>query len=277
VANTFLNHGVNNILLFPLRDELRDFDELWIPTVAFWEEWEGTPTIPQAFLLIFCLLLFGLGVAAAWYRNGWLGLLPLGLNFVYNLWTSLALLSGQRFMLTMDWSIYLYYMIGLFALMSGLLFLLESGRSTIVNWYRSNPFQATQMPLVIKPRYYLMAGLFFFGVGASLPLSETTFKQMYPPASQKEMLATLVLSPAMKGNDVYKACLQRAAAEGQLTIVQGRAIYPRYYSAGMGKGLQMRLVTRFRMKADWCLTWLDRSMAALSFQRSNRRIFFQRL
>ena len=110
VSNAFLNHAVNNILLFPIRNNLRSVNELWIPTNAFWESWEGTPTFSQSILLTFYIFLFGLGVTASWIRNRWLGLLPLALNLAYNLWTSLALLSGQRFMVTMDWSIYMYYM-----------------------------------------------------------------------------------------------------------------------------------------------------------------------
>ena len=43
VSNAFLNHAVNNILLFPIRNNLNRINELWIPTNAFWEGWEGTP------------------------------------------------------------------------------------------------------------------------------------------------------------------------------------------------------------------------------------------
>ncbi|MBM3126846.1 MAG: glycosyltransferase family 39 protein, partial [Chloroflexi bacterium] len=77
ISSSFLNHGVNNILLFPLRDEISSFDDLWIPTHAFWERWEGTPSPIQQALLVGFLLLFGFGLTAAWSRNGWLGFLPL--------------------------------------------------------------------------------------------------------------------------------------------------------------------------------------------------------
>ena len=126
VSNAFLNHAVNNILLFPIRNKLRSINELWIPTNAFWEGWEGTPNFSQSVLIAFYIFLFGLGLTTAWIRTHWFGLLPLALNLPYNLWTSLALLSGQRFMVTMDWSIYMYYMIGLFTLFGGLLLYLTA-------------------------------------------------------------------------------------------------------------------------------------------------------
>ncbi len=234
VANFFLNHGVNNILLFPLRNDLVSASELSTPENAFWESWAGTPTGSQTLLLIFYTLLFGLGVSVAWYRNGWLGLLPLGLNLAYNLWTSLALLSGQRFMLTMDWSVYLYYMIGLFALLSGLMFAFERGRPVISRWLEVNKFSADQPALEKKWRHYMLAGFLFLGVGASLPLSERVFPERYPVVSQDDMFTHLKNSSANR-SDVDFTCLQKLYAEDVLLFRQGRAIYPRYYMAGDGE------------------------------------------
>jgi hypothetical protein len=235
IANSFLNHGVSNILVFPLRNNLRNFGELWTPIDPFWQKWEGRPTVSQGLLLVFYVFLFGLGLSAAWYRNGWLGFLPLGVNLAYNLWTSLALLSGQRFMLAMDWSIYLYYMIGLFSLLSIFLFTLESGRSMILKWYEANAFAFVQQVEQKKWRHYIFAGVLFFGIGASLPLSEMAFPQKYPPITQSDVLNTLMSSSALKQADLDAACFQRIVVGNQLRIVQGRAIYPRYYEAGDGE------------------------------------------
>src|SRR5258706_15547861 len=58
IINSFLNHAVNNILLFPLRNNIKGFRELWAPTDAFWEKWEGRPTVFQSLLLIFYIVLF---------------------------------------------------------------------------------------------------------------------------------------------------------------------------------------------------------------------------
>ncbi len=235
IANSFLNHGVSNILVFPLRNNLINFGELWTPIDPFWQGWEGSPTLSQGLLLVFYIFLFGLGLSAAWHRNGWLGLLPLGVNLVYNLWTSLALLSGQRFMLTMDWSIYLYYMIGLFALLSVFLFALESGRSMILEWYEANEFSFVQQAEQKKWRQYIFAGVLFFGIGASLPFSEMVFPKKYPPVTQGDVLNGLVSSSVLEQENLDNACFQKLVVENQLRIVQGRALYPRYYEAGGGE------------------------------------------
>jgi hypothetical protein len=235
IINSFLNHGVNNILLFPLRNNLKSFDELWTPIDPFWQEWEGRPTLSQGALIVFYVFLFSLGLSTAWLRNGWLGFLPLGVNLLYNLWTSLALLSGQRFMLTMDWSIYLYYMIGLFSLLSVFLFTLESGRSLILKWYEANVLSFVQPVEQKKWRQYVFAGLLFFGIGVSLPISEMVFPQKYPPITQDVALNKLVVSPALKQAKLDITCLQKSVLEHQLRIVQGRALYPRYYETGSGE------------------------------------------
>ena len=235
VSNAFFNHGVNNILLFPLRNDLRSINELWIPTNAFWEEWEGTPNFSQSILITLYLFLFGLGLTTAWFRNGWLGLLPLALNLAYNLWTSLALLSGQRFMVTMDWSIYTYYMIGLFTLFGGFLFALDSCRSLIVKWVKENPYVPTTPVAIIRWPKYLMFGLIFIGVGLSLPISEKIFSNKYPSLPQSELMSELQAFSSLNQSEFNSACLQKVADSNTLSFIQGRVIYPRYYAAGDGE------------------------------------------
>ena len=235
ISNAFLNHGVNNILLFPLRNDLRNINELWIPTNAFWEKWEGAPNFSQSVLIGFYIFLFGLGLTTAWIRNSWLGLLPLALNLAYNLWTSLALLSGQRFMLTMDWSIYMYYMIGLFALFGGLLFSLNSGRPLIVEWVKTNSNVINQSVSTARWHKYLMFGFLFFGIGLSLPLSEKMFLDKYPHIPQNQLVTELMASSSLNQPDFNSACFQKITDSSKLSFIQGRAIFPRYYAAGEGE------------------------------------------
>jgi hypothetical protein len=235
ISNAFLNHAINNILLFPVRNNLHSIAELWIPTSAFWEGWEGTPNFSQSILIAFYIFLFGLGLTVAWIRNRWLGLLPLALNLAYNFWTSLALLSGQRFMITMDWSIYLYYMVGLFTLLGGFLFALDSGRLMIVEWAKANPHVMIMPESTVRRQNYLLFGLLFIGIGLSLPISEKVFPIKYPLLPQNELVAELIASPTLDQPGFDSACLQKLADANEISFLQGRAVYPRYYAAGAGE------------------------------------------
>jgi hypothetical protein len=235
IANSFLNHGVNNILLFPLRNSLRSFGELWTPADAFWEAWEGRPTPSQGLLLALYVFLFGLGLVTAWQRIGWLGFLPLGVNLIYNLSTSVALISGQRFMLAMDWSMYLYYMLGLFSLLSFFLFMLEGGRPAILKWYEANKFSFIRHVDKKNLLQYIFTGLIFFCIGASLPLSEMIFPQKYPQLLPDKVLNKPGFSSALEQAKIDAACFWDIVDENQLSMVQGRALYPRFYEAGAGE------------------------------------------
>ncbi|MCC7117862.1 MAG: hypothetical protein IT310_04995 [Anaerolineales bacterium] len=234
-ANTFLNHAVNNLLLFPLRDQITNYRELLLPASAFWERWGGAPNFTQSVLLFFYMALFGLGVAAAWMKNRWLGLLPLGLNLAYNLWTSIALLSGQRFMLAMDWSIYFYDLLGLVTCVGLLLLPVRRTCVWLAEWL--NP--ASVATGISAPSFTsakaVLIWILFFAIGLSLPLSERIFPQKYPPLSQGQLLSVLINSPALKASPVNSACLQKLSGENQLRILQARALYPRFYPAGAGE------------------------------------------
>ena len=98
MANHFLNNEIDNVLLLPLRSDLHSLSELWQPTRAFWQDWNGQPTPGQSLLLAVYLGLLSLGLAACWRAAGWAGLLPLGINLGYNLWTGLFRSSGERFL-----------------------------------------------------------------------------------------------------------------------------------------------------------------------------------
>ncbi|MBI3164625.1 MAG: glycosyltransferase family 39 protein [Chloroflexi bacterium] len=233
IANSFINHGINNILLFPLRNDLASPSELWTPTTPFWQQWEGRPNPSQSILIAFYIFLFSLGVVVAWQRNGWIGLIPLAVNLAYNAWTSIALLSGQRFMLSMDWSIMMYYMIGIFSLISVLFFALETGRSKILKWYEANASPQIPISQNIKWQPYVFMGLIFFVVGASLPLSEMSFPKRYP-AVQQNQPNDLSLLLSLGQADLGPECQKLIESNG-LEMAKGRALYPRYYDAGDGE------------------------------------------
>jgi len=265
ISNSFLNHGINNILLFPLRNDLHKINELWTPADAFWEKWEGSPNFPQSILITFYIFLFGLGLTTAWIRNGWIGFLPLALNLGYNLWTSLALLSGQRFMVTMDWSIYMYYMIGLFTLFGGLLFSLNGARSAIVEWVKTNPKAINQPVRPASCRKYLMFGFLFFGIGLSLPLSEIIFLDKSPRIPQKQLVAELLASSSLNQPSFNSSCFQKITDTKKLSFIQGRAVYPRYYAVGEGE--------RFTDSVGYKIVDESRLVFDLVGQASGRFIF----
>ena len=235
VTNRFLNNCVANILILPLRNDLVNLSELWQPDRPFWEHWDGTPTLSQSALLGFYIFLFGLGLAASWKRLGLLAFVPLGVNLLYNLWTSITLLSGQRFLLAMDWCIYMYYLIGLFVLISGFMYLLNSARPIVLKWFE----QPKHNEMIVHEnktwKHYLIAGTLFFAVGVSIPVSEKIFPKRYPPLAQEQLWSEFSSSNAFVRSDLDTACMTEFIAQNNLRATNGRVLSPRYYGPGEGE------------------------------------------
>ena len=273
ISNAFLNHCINNILMFPLRYDLKSPQEIITPVDAFWEEWEGNATFIQSMLMAFYILLFGLGVTAAWHRYAMVGLLPLILNLLYNLWTSLALLSGQRFMVTMDWSIYLYYMIGLFSLVGAYQALLNNGRLKTINWFEKKEGKKDTR-IHTGFWFYAIFGLSFLFIGGLPPLVERVFPNEYPNLSNEQVVTKISGKAALIQSNFDLACLQRLDKKNLLNFVQGRALYPRYYTAGDGESITDAVGYKFGDVPRLVFEFVGQSNARVIVPLSENPFFF---
>ena len=209
VANHFFNNIISSLYTFPVRDRIESPVELLWPAHAFWQTGARS-----SLLSMFYIVLLAIGLAVAWITNRWIGLLPFVLSLGYNIWTAIFLSSGDRFLIPIDWTWHLYFMLGLLTISKAAL----SGIHDL-GWLPLN----VEIPTVILPKAFhwkktaITAGLVVC-VGLLLPLTEHVFPKKYPVLSQAQLSATLGISPH--------------AGE---TIVYGRAIYPRYYDAGEGE------------------------------------------
>ncbi len=210
--NHFFNNEIGNLLVFPLRDRLDSPAELLWPQHPFWQTWRSQPTAGQIPVIWLYLLVFAVGLAAAWRTNGPIGLLPLALTLVYNAWTALFLSSGDRFLVPVDWAVYLYHFLGLLTFASLLLTGLKGAREKVVDWAsaRYNGRKAGIESAPVSWRGLFLTSSLILFIGASIPLTEVLFPKIAPlPAS---------LTPQT----------------GEI-LLRGRAIYPRYYDAGDGE------------------------------------------
>jgi hypothetical protein len=205
-ANHFFNNLISSLHVFPVRDKLNAPNELIWPAHAFWQT-----GFRSVLLTIFYLLLFAVGLSAAWTSLRWIGLLPLALSLFYHAWTALFLSSGDRFLVPIDWSTYLYQAWGLL-LLGGAAFSGIRG----AGWYPApinNHIASEDAGKLPSPRWQLTltaAAILF--IGASIPLSEVVFPLKYTSNANCQF--------ALQSNEI---CLQ------------GRAIYPRYYESGDGE------------------------------------------
>lgn len=214
-ANHFFNNLIDSLHTFPIRDRLESPRELLWPTYAFWQTGARSPL-----LSMFYLVLLAFGLATAWTTHRWAGLLPFIFSLGYNLWTAIFLSSGDRFLLPIDWTWHLYYVLGLLLLSKIAL----SGMQNI-QWISAT--QADTNCIVSKPARWqvtVLTAVLVLCVGMSLPLTELVFPEKYPALTQAQLSTKLGIIP-MKGE----------------MILYGRAIYPRYYKSGDGEPATAKL------------------------------------
>ncbi len=206
-ANHFFNNLIASLHIFPVRDRLNSPAELIWPDHAFWQTNFRSPA-----LTLLYLILFALGLAAAWASLRWAGILPLGLGLGYHAWTALFLSSGDRFLIPIDWSTYLYQAWGLWIL--GKLAL--SGLRGTVSGEQPGLYHGEKVSgggkIPAWGQVALTAAALLF-VGASIPLSEVVFPQKYPADK-------LICPFTLQANEI---------------CTYGRAVYPRYYEADEGE------------------------------------------
>jgi len=208
-ANHFFNNEISNLLVFPVRDHLQSPAELLWPEHAFWQAWNGQPTPGQLTLIFFYIVLFGFGLAAAWTKNGPVGLLPLAISVIYNGWTALFLSSGDRFLVPVDWAIYFYLFLGLFTIATMLVQANRNCSAWIVTRYHEEKVGTGPVPF--SRIRIAMAAVVITLLGASIALTEVVFPQKYQSSATITTLSD------------------------QQVIILGRAIYPRWYDIDEGE------------------------------------------
>jgi hypothetical protein len=234
----FINNEISNMVLLPIRTRVTNLSDLIWPTQAFWETWNLADANNGMPLFLAYILIFGLGLSIAWLKLRWLGFLPLGVNLSYNLWTALFMSSGSRFLVPVDWIVYLYDMMGLVFmgwLFIGLLRSIHIGPIISAKYKTTEPRSGNS----IRPWSYVLVATLILLIGSSIPLSEHVFPDRYPPISQAALWTYLKAQPAAVCIDVDR--LESLAANDDLVIFSGRAIYPRYYGANEGEPATAKL------------------------------------
>lgn len=231
IAAHFFNAEIANVLVLPVRDDLVSPRELWVPTAAFWEAWDGSLSARQGLHFALHLGLIALGIGSSWKRAGWAGLAPLAANLSYNLSMSLARNSGGRYLLAVDWVSYLYAAVGLVEIT---LTVAALGGAPARRIFTQPPARAGEPPAsFLLPRalpVVVRVGLAFWLAGSLPVLAERLAPPRYP-----EQDAAVLLAEAAQAPGVDRAALEVFAAQPGVLIAKGRALYPRYYEAGDGE------------------------------------------
>ncbi len=226
----FAHNLVASVLELPLRPAYDSLD-VTLKTGFPWQaDWNGALPLSALPLFLLNLLLLALGAAAAWTRCQWAGLVPLAVFLAYSLSNGFARASGGRYLVPMDWAVYLYFALGAVQLIL-LLARLFNARP------QDPPRPAETAPLPARRALPVLAGLLLavLAFAALLPLSEGWLPVRYPFLTQAELAGRLRSSGALEQAGVSPAELDAFLRSPNTVLDYGRALYPRFYVIDQGE------------------------------------------
>ena len=230
----FINNELSTLFVLPVRDQTMIEPEAWFhDTSLFWYRESCRSVLNEKGFLIICygfIICFGTG--CAFQRSKWAGLIPLWIHLAYNAGTSVAMNSGFRFLLPVDWTGFFYFAIGIVGLLTTIIGLVFQGSLNLF------PIEKTDLADKKGKRVYLKELIVIFEllcVGMILPLSEKMIAYKYhdQKINGKEFVQ-LIGEVAENKLELEKIPLEEWVDEGRITVLEGRAVYPRYYPAGEG-------------------------------------------
>jgi len=230
-SNHFLHNIITSILILPTTPLLDDLEHLIRErNPYYWKaEWDGTFNGTAPLFLVLNLFFIATGIAFAWKEKRLAGLTPLAIFVAYNISNGLARTSGGRYIVPVDWIVPLYYLLGVFYIITWL----ANTMGAQWNIFPKTPEQATQKYNgTSQLSKTLFVFVILFGLGWLIPLSENLRQPRYQNINPTEILATnraLVEDAGLKSNDLVKF-LQSPNA----SMFIGRALYPRYYKMNQG-------------------------------------------
>jgi hypothetical protein len=224
VIGFIFNHSfagwVGGVLALPL---FEPFPGIFAPVNMYWMSWRGQLAWYNLLLVILYLAVIGLGLAAAWRRWRWAGLLPLVFNIGYSLATAIGRFSGWRYDLPADWVPYFYFAVG-FAELLVLAGMYLGGR-------RAEAEPPTRgYELATRPRALLLPAVLFLLIGALPWLAALPVPARYADQSRPALLEKVTQVPGVPA----RVEMERFLAGPDSVLVEGRLLYPRFFNRSSG-------------------------------------------
>lgn len=236
VLSHFLNNEISSLLVLPEREKpVENGEKLIFDDDLFWYRESSRGVLEKnRGLTLFYLLMISLGAAAAFSQSRWVGLFPLGTHLIYNFGTALALNSGFRFILPVDWIIVFYFALGCAAGLRGIIKICLRQRLMDVSLSQQKSLEKAGARSCNSSARLFAAAMISLCVGLILPGIDSLIPYRYAELSDAELYQKWVEASEANSQMAEELNLEQRLREGKLIILQGRAVYPRYYPAGQG-------------------------------------------
>ena len=233
MADHFTKNLIDSVLVVPINFTLDDYRDNWLPVTPFWQDWEIKLNAGSGLLLSLNLFLIALGIAYAWRKLRWSGLSPLVIYLVYDLSNAIARNSGHRFILPVDWILYLYYGLGAVQLIVYLVAVL--GRINLNTPSAEDHDQTSGWPekKTFPWRQAFIWGAIFLGLGLSVNIAEVVFPVRYPTQNNYGIIKAITQSTDGKAANLDAATLANFFSQPGAVALWGRELFPTMYDPGV--------------------------------------------
>ena len=222
VLGHFFNNQVKSLFILPF--QIFHKKPTLILNQEYWREpitWTGQLPLEQALAFACNLIFISLGLSNAWKKLGWAGLVPLVLNVSYYLSNALVRTSGSRYLLPVDWTVYFYYLLGIWIILVYFKVLPPQNMSI-------NPYLSRTRPTTQKPWQLFATAAGFLLIGLSLPLLNLAFPTLYHDEPKETVLTRLPLEKIQKEIGISPEGMQAFADQPYTVFLYGKGIYPGY-------------------------------------------------
>jgi hypothetical protein len=227
----FWHNQITSVVILPMTFQFHDLAHV-IAQPAWQLGWEGKLAPENIFFILLNLSVLALGVGAAWHKVRWAGLLPLAVHVAYNLASAFARTSGSRYIVPVDWVLFLYFSLGMVQL---------AGWAAVL--FGRQPFPGDQVPgeapaYSAKKWHFLLAAAGMLLAGLILPFNSLVIPQKFTQPSSEAIIKALKsrgLTATLAENQINLNRVGTLAAKDKREVlVYGRAFFPRFYTAQQG-------------------------------------------
>jgi hypothetical protein len=222
----FLNNLQTAALSLPIAPQMLSLRETVKGGESIWQIlWTGELSAQGTLMLSLGLAITALGLGAAAQKSARMGAALPVVFFLYAAANSLARTSGGRYIVPIDWMVILFFGLGLAAL-------LEAGQAFLKRPTGAGESVARQTAKT-GWRVKALGVVACFGLlGGLIPFSQTIHSPRYAALTTNELVERLM--PALAETQVERPEVERFFRYPSSVILQGRALYPRFFGQGQG-------------------------------------------
>jgi hypothetical protein len=234
ILDHFARNLLSSFLIMPVRlgNNIQFLDFLKFSSY-FWGEVYSTSNLKNIAVILLNLLLICIGFSKAYSSNPKGSLLLVGFFLYYNLTSSIARLSGWRFILPVDWIVYVFFAIGIVETL-----LVGFRKIASFDFLITNPWISEYPEISTKDKkgisWYTSFALIFLFSGGFIPIREHLIPRLLPEYSREEVCGRI--DEALKDHDLIEIsedflpfCLSE-----NVRALKGYGISPRFFKSGEG-------------------------------------------